>query len=394
MDAANTLMSLPLLGVADIAGHITGHVPVENDTKWTFLSSRHNHSIICTKLLCCYVSAARRAIRNRVPPQMTFEEYETDKITLYREFCETVRRILEQAIAAAGLPQPQSLQCRPKNPKRLKRRLEELGAVDANNIEQLRRDLAGARIIFYTNTDVERFHSSQLMRDNFEIEKGGIKLHHPTQENDENQYRGDHYTVRLKDDRTKLPEYAKFKGLRCEVQVQTILNHAWSETSHDIIYKNEPREGFGTRAMELIEQRFNRIMNRYLLPAGYEFQRVQHDYERLQQGKALFDRDLLTRLEVAADNNERHEMISSLKQDVLPNYDDIGSIYRDVVEALLDAANKARRSPVTPIKTPFGELRGKTAEDVVEIVVETIDAFKYADVILNFNALRELYRDE
>jgi len=87
------------------------------------------------------------------------------------------------------------------------------------------------------------------MRDNFEIDKGGIKLHHPTTENEENQYRGEHYTVRLKDDRTKLPEYTKFKGLRCEVQVQTILNHAWSETSHDIIYKNEPREGFGTRAI-------------------------------------------------------------------------------------------------------------------------------------------------
>jgi ppGpp synthetase/RelA/SpoT-type nucleotidyltranferase len=95
---------------------------------------------------------------------MTFEEYETNKITLYREFCETVRSILERAIAAASLPRPQSLQCRSKDPKRLKKRLEELGALDAENIEQLRRDLAGVRIIFYTNTDIERFHSSQLMR--------------------------------------------------------------------------------------------------------------------------------------------------------------------------------------------------------------------------------------
>jgi ppGpp synthetase/RelA/SpoT-type nucleotidyltranferase len=328
------------------------------------------------------------------PLQMTFEEYETEKIALYREFCETVRRILEQAIFAADLPRPQSLQCRPKDPKRLKKRLEELGSAGADNIEELRRDLAGARIIFYTNTDVERFHSSQLIRDNFEIEKGGIKLHHPAQENDENQYRGDHYTLRLKEDRTKLPEYAKFEGLRCELQVQTVLNHAWSETSHDIIYKNEPREGFGTRAMELIEQRFNRIMKNYLLQAGYEFQRVQHDYERLQQGKALFDRDLLARLEAAADNNERHDIISSLKQDVLPHYDDVGAIYRDVVAALVDAAKNARSSPAVPIKTPFGELPGKTADELVSVVVETISDFKYADVILSFNALRELYRDE
>jgi hypothetical protein len=214
-------------------------------------------------------------------------------------------------------------------------------------------------------------------------------------ENDENQYRADHYTVRLKDDRTKLPEYAKFQGLRCEVQVQTVLNHAWSETSHDIIYKNEPRDGFGARTIELIEQRFNRIMKKYLLPAGYEFQRVQHDYERWQQGKALFDRDLLAHLEAAADNNERHGIISSLKQDVLPHYDDVGAIYRDVVVALLDAARRARSSPVTPIKTQFwDDLPGRTVDDVVEIVAETISDLKYVDVILSFNALRELYRDE
>jgi hypothetical protein len=37
---------------------------------------------------------------------------------------------------------------------------------------------------------------------------------------------------------------------------------------------------------------------------------------------------------------------------------------------------------------------GKTVDEVVEIIVETISDFKYADVILSFNSLRELYRDE
>jgi ppGpp synthetase/RelA/SpoT-type nucleotidyltranferase len=324
---------------------------------------------------------------------MTYEEYETDKIGLYREFCETVRRILDEAIARAGLPKPQSLQARPKDPKRLKKRLAEADALHATNVEELRRDLAGARVIFYTNTDVERFHGSRLVYDNFEIEKGGVRLHHPTRDGD-SQYRGEHYTVQLKDDRTRLPEYAKFKGLRCEVQVQTVLNHAWAETSHDILYKSEPREGFGTRAMQSIQQRFDRIMTRYLLPAGYEFQRVQHDYERLQQGKALFDRDLLSQLDAATNNNERHEIISSLKQDVLPNYDDIAAIYGDVVSALLAAAKKARGVVVQPIKLPVGELPGKTPDDVVGVVVDTIAAYRYADVERSFDALRELYRDE
>jgi len=161
---------------------------------------------------------------------MKFHDYETKHIALYREFCGTVRDILAKAISAAGLPRPQSMQCRPKEPKKLRARLEQEGALEADNIEILRRDLAGARIIFYTNTDVDRFIGSRLIFDNFEVETDGIKIHHPTAENDEGQYRGIHYTIRLRDDRTKLPEYAKFKDLRCEVQVQTILHHAWSET--------------------------------------------------------------------------------------------------------------------------------------------------------------------
>jgi ppGpp synthetase/RelA/SpoT-type nucleotidyltranferase len=325
---------------------------------------------------------------------MKFSDYETEHIALYREFCRTVRDILEKAIAAAGLPRPQSMQCREKDPKKLRARLEQLGALESDTIEAVRRDLAGARIIFYTNTDVDRFIGSRLIFNNFEVEEDGIKIHHPTKENDERQYRGIHYTIRLKDNRTNLPEYTKFKGLRCEVQIQTVLHHAWSETSHDILYKTEAREGYGGRAMGAIESRFNRIMNKYLLPAGYEFQRIQHDYERLQQGKELFDRDLLARLEIAADNNERHEILTSLKQDVLPNYDDISAIYGDVLPAIVAAAKKARETPVKPITTPFGELEGKTAADVTMVVVETIGAFCYADVTGSFNALRELYRHE
>ena len=126
------------------------------------------------------------------------------------------------------------------------------------------------------------------------------------------------------------------------IQVHTILNHAWSETSHDIAYKNKPREGFGTKAMEEINNRLNRIMDKYLLPAGYEFQRVQHDYERLQQGKELFDRDILNALENAADNNERFELITSLKEHVIPNYDDVPAIFGDLVEPLLSAVKKAQ----------------------------------------------------
>src|SRR6266849_7113934 len=200
---------------------------------------------------------------------MNFDSYEKKDEALYAEFAETVKFILEKAVAAtAGIPRPQSIQCRAKSAASLKPKLQERGLLESESIETEIKGLAGARLILYTNTDVDRFLNSRLIPENFEIDRDATKIHHPTKENEGVRYQAIHYTVWMSEERAKLPEYAKFKGMHCEIQIQTILNHAWSETSHDIIYKDKPRDGFGSKAMESIANRFNQIMDKYLLPAG------------------------------------------------------------------------------------------------------------------------------
>ncbi|MET3135559.1 ppGpp synthetase/RelA/SpoT-type nucleotidyltransferase [Oxalobacteraceae bacterium GrIS 1.11] len=218
---------------------------------------------------------------------MNLNDYQKTYFSIYEAFAETVRFILEKAILAAEkLPLPQSIQCRAKGVESLRRRLTEADELDTQTLELDRRDLAGARLIFYTNNDVERFRASPLIRENFEIEEDSTKIHHPTSENNGKQYRADHYTVRLGKDRIRLPEYARFAGLRCEIQVQTILNHAWSETSHDILYKDKLGNSYGSKAMKGIAGRFKRIMDKYLIPAGFEIKKAQQEYERVLQGRA------------------------------------------------------------------------------------------------------------
>jgi ppGpp synthetase/RelA/SpoT-type nucleotidyltranferase len=304
---------------------------------------------------------------------MNFEEHEKSYQIHYRRMASTVRHIIEEAIKAANIPKPQSIQARAKSPIRLRARLKEAGQIGREDIEQVRRDLAGVRLIFYTNSDVDAFMRSGLLFGNFEIEKGATKLHHQTPENDRVRYRAIHYTVRLREERVKLPEYARFAGLRCEIQIQTILNHAWSETTHDILYKSERSVGFGKAAMDRLEKRINNIMDKYLMPAGYEFQRVQHDYERLKQGKALFDRNVIETLGQAKDNNERYDILTALKDDMLPNFDDTQAIYHDLHGPLIEAVKAARETAVIPITTPFGELRGHSAADVTRLIVDIFD---------------------
>ena len=326
---------------------------------------------------------------------MNLKDYEKNYFSIYEAFAKTVRFILEKALLAdKSLPQPQSIQCRAKEIESLRLRLTEKDNLATETLELDRRDLAGVRLIFYTNNDIDRFLASSLIYENFEIEEDSTKIHHPVPENDGAQYRGVHYTVRLCENRISLPEYAKFTGLRCEIQVQTILNHAWSETSHDILYKDKLGDGYGGKAMQGIAKRFERIMDDYLILAGYEIQKAQQEYERVRQGKELFDKDIANLLDNAQNNNERYEILSKLKDYAIPNYDDLPAAYEELKGPLLRAVKAARGSEPVPIETTFGNLKGFKANMVTKLVLEIVTSLRYIDVIGTLQLLIDIYRDE
>lgn len=326
---------------------------------------------------------------------MNLNDYENKYFSIYEAFAKTVRFILEKALLSANaLGRPQSIQFRAKDIKSLRSRLAEVGKLDTQTLEYDRRDLAGIRLIFYTNNDVDRFIASPLIRENFEIEEDSTKIHHPTPENEEAKYRAIHYTVRLHEDRIRLPEYARFASLRCEIQVQTILNHAWSETSHDILYKNKLGDGYGGKAMKGIARRFERIMDKYLIPAGFEIQKAQKEYERVLQGKELFDKDIANLLDNAQNNNERYEILSGLKDYAIPNYDDLPAAYEGLKGPLLRAVKAARGTEPVPIETTYGNMEGFNSDAVTKLVVEIVEGLRYVDVIGTLQLLIDIYRDE
>lgn len=325
---------------------------------------------------------------------MDLVQYEQMGQTLYGDFAGIVRSVVEQAIAAADVPRPQSIQFRAKSVVSLRPKLEAQGLLGSDSIEKQIKDLAGARLIFYTNTDVDRFISSGLIQHEFEVDWKETRIHYPISENAERRYQGIHYTVYLSADRIALPEYARLKGLRCEIQIQTVLNHAWAETEHDILYKRPKAKGFGAKAFQSIEKRMAHLMDEYLVPAGYELQKVQYDFERLKQGKALFDRGTLEVLAQCKDNNERHEVLSSIREYVLPNYDDVRGIYDDLSRALVESARSARSCEQKPIESPFGPLPGKNAKDIANKVLKIFDDLRYVDFDRTFRSLATLYLDD
>jgi ppGpp synthetase/RelA/SpoT-type nucleotidyltranferase len=324
--------------------------------------------------------------------QMNFETYQTVGRILYARLAEAVATILTAAIGAQPGMRLQHIQQRAKDPRSLKKKLERAGALESDDISAAAKDLAGCRAIFYTNSDVARFQSSGIITDNFVVDWTRTKIHHPRSAGtDENLFISNNYVIRLKDERLALAEYADLRDVWCELQVQTSLNHAWSEMEHDI-YKMPALNGFGRTLLQGIEKRMKKTMRDYLLPAGYEFQKVVDDLERLSNGKQLFDADALRQLGSCEDNNARYEILQRFKEYVLPSYDDLGKLHAEVRHAVVDAAIRAYATERRPIETPFATLRGESIETVVGVAADILDHMRYFDVEATFDALCVLFR--
>jgi ppGpp synthetase/RelA/SpoT-type nucleotidyltranferase len=327
---------------------------------------------------------------------MDLETYARSKYSDYAALAETVAAVLRAAIGA--YPETfrlQQVQQRAKNPQSLRKKLQDRGILGTTALEHDIKDLAGCRLIFYTNSDVARFLQSGIIQGNFDVDWDRTKIHHPVpgQTKPDSLFISNNYVLKLKPDRTALPEYARFSGLACEVQIQTTLNHAWSEMEHDIIYKKPVLKGFGGKLFEGIEQRLQKIMKAHLLPAGYEFQKTLDDYERLLSGKELFDRGALKALAECDDNNARHELLERFRDYVLPNYDDPQSVYPEIKVQLVAAVKVARLTKPRPFETPFGSYPGITVERIVDVAADILTYLRYVDIELTFDAICELFPD-
>lgn len=91
-------------------------------------------------------------------------------------------------------------------------------------------------------------------------------------------YQSVHFLAMMRQDRSELPEYQRYKNLVLEIQVRTILQHAWAEMEHDIQYKS---------AMEIpiiFQRRFIALAG-LLEIADREFQMLQDESVKIKQEK-------------------------------------------------------------------------------------------------------------
>lgn len=96
-------------------------------------------------------------------------------------------------------------------------------------------DFAGIRVITYFKSEVKECCSE--IEKLFDIDKENSLDKGNELGTEKMGYRSVHYIATLKKDRLCLPEYYVFRDKKFEIQVRTILEHAWADISHDRNYK-------------------------------------------------------------------------------------------------------------------------------------------------------------
>ncbi len=104
-------------------------------------------------------------------------------------------------------------------------------------------DLAGIRVILRVTSDVERV--ADIINREFIVDRVNSVNKLNLLQTNEFGYLSQHYIVQVKEPRSSLSEWRGLSGYPAEVQVRTILQHAWATIAHSIDYKSEidiPRE--------------------------------------------------------------------------------------------------------------------------------------------------------
>ena len=96
-------------------------------------------------------------------------------------------------------------------------------------------DLSGIRIITYYKEDT--YAISNLIEDEFIIDSENSIDKSQIIDIDKFGYQSIHYVISLSKTRDTLPEWKTFENLKAEIQVRTVLQHAWASISHKLTYK-------------------------------------------------------------------------------------------------------------------------------------------------------------
>jgi ppGpp synthetase/RelA/SpoT-type nucleotidyltranferase len=98
-------------------------------------------------------------------------------------------------------------------------------------------DIVGIRIVLYYVTDIDPVCS--IIKAEFKVDELSSINKAQILKPNELGYKSNHLVISLSDQRANLIEWQDYKDIKAEVQVRTVLQHAWASIDHVLRYKTE-----------------------------------------------------------------------------------------------------------------------------------------------------------
>ncbi|KVA34424.1 hypothetical protein WI44_00345 [Burkholderia cepacia] len=194
-------------------------------------------------------------------------DYELNE-SLYKKFCESVEGLIRQMLADRDI-KCVDVDARVKTKGSLQRKITRKGEGKYKSIRDIT-DVCGVRIIVYFEDDVDRV--SKLVESEFSIDKNNSVDKYDDLEPDQFGYRSVHHIISFDERRRDLPEYKAYADCKAELQVRSVLQHAWAEIEHDRGYKTS------SEVPAVVKRRFSRLAGLLEL-ADQEFMAIRDSLE-------------------------------------------------------------------------------------------------------------------
>lgn len=233
----------------------------------------------------------------------------------YTELSKLVHRKLEDEIINQGIKAIVTF--RAKRPDRLKTKLIQRNSKNpyktVKDIKEDIVDLAGVRSSLYFPS--ERKLLDEIIKDLFEVvlvKQFPSESHKPKHEKRFSGYWATHYRVKLKKDED-IPE--RYNESIVEIQVASLLMHAWSEVEHDLVYK--PLSGtLSEEELSILDE-----INGLVLSGEIALERLQKAMtKRTQDSKEIKNKYELTNYIFNTINKNAINNLKFGKTDFLNNY--------------------------------------------------------------------------
>jgi len=222
------------------------------------------------------------------------------KFTQFKNFSEKMNILLKELLEQNDITY-NSIAKRVKDKSSLVKKIRNKNKYQ--NLDEIT-DVIGCRIITYFEDDVDKI--VKIIANEFQIDEKNSTDKKKILDPDKFGYLSYHIVCSLSDDRAQLVEYKNYKNIKFEIQIRTILQHAWAEIEHDIGYKSSievPRD---------FRRKFSRIAG-MLEIADDEFSRLKNDisdYVKEIEEKGVEDTDINAEsLKIFIEKSEKIESI-------------------------------------------------------------------------------------